>query len=57
MLTIDKRKGEFDGMLKERTFNIVWIDRNKNVGFDLERKPDAVVKYHGEKILIQPITK
>jgi alpha-D-xyloside xylohydrolase len=53
MLTIGKRIGEFDGMLKERVFNIIWIDKNKNIGFDMERKPDAVVKYNGEKILIK----
>ena len=53
MLTIDKRKGGFDGMLKERTFKITWIDKNKNIGLDRPGKPDATVKYHGEKILIK----
>jgi alpha-D-xyloside xylohydrolase len=53
MLTIGKRKGEFDGMLKTRVFKITWIDKNKNIGFEMERKPDAVVKYNGEKILIK----
>ncbi|MDE3144261.1 MAG: DUF4968 domain-containing protein [Bacteroidota bacterium] len=53
MLTIAKRKGEFDGMLKERTFKIIWIDKNKNIGFDMDRTPDVAVKYNGDKIFIQ----
>ncbi|MBX9733962.1 MAG: DUF5110 domain-containing protein, partial [Chitinophagaceae bacterium] len=52
-LTIGQRKGEFDGMLKERTFKIIWIDKNKNIGFDMERTPDVVVKYSGNKISVQ----
>ena len=52
-LTIDKRTGEFDGMLKARVFKITWINKNKNIGFDMGRKTDAVIKYNGEKILIK----
>ncbi len=51
-LTIDNRKGEFAGMLKERIFNIIWIDKNKKPGLDWEKRPDAIVKYNGERILI-----
>ena len=53
VLTIDKRKGGFDGMLKKRVFKIIWIDKNKNIGLDTERRPGAIVKYNGEKILIK----
>ncbi len=53
MVTIHKRKGQFDGMLKERVFNIIWIDKNKNIGYDNQGKPDAVIKYYGERILIK----
>ncbi len=52
-LTIDKRKGGFDGMLNGRTLKITWIDKNKNIGLDKKSKPDATVKYNGEKILIK----
>ena len=51
-LTIEQRIGEFDGMLKERVFQIVWIDKDKNIGFNMERKPDLVIKYKGDKIII-----
>jgi alpha-D-xyloside xylohydrolase len=53
MLTIGKRKGEFEGMLKNRVFKITWIDKNENIGLDVRSKPDAMVKYNGEKILIK----
>ncbi|MDE3182272.1 MAG: DUF5110 domain-containing protein [Bacteroidota bacterium] len=52
-LVIDKRKGAFDGMLKDRVFKIIWIDKNKNIGLDTQSKTDALVKYYGEKILIK----
>ncbi|MGN6247191.1 MAG: TIM-barrel domain-containing protein [Ginsengibacter sp.] len=53
MLTIGKRKGEFEGMLKNRVFKITWINKNENIGLDVRSKPDAMVKYNGEKILIK----
>jgi alpha-D-xyloside xylohydrolase len=52
-LTIDKRMGEFDGMIKERIFQIVWVDKNNTTGFNNDRKPDALIKYKGDKVLIQ----
>lgn len=52
-LTIDNIKGGFDGMLKERTFRIIWVSKNQNIGFDIDRTPDAVVKYTGNKISVQ----
>ena len=52
-LTIGKRKGAFDGMLKDRIFNIIWIGKNKAGGLDTTHKPDVTVKYNGEKILIK----
>ena len=52
-LIIETRKGEFEGMLKNRVFNIIWIDKYKNTGFDVDRKPDRVVPYNGKRISIQ----
>jgi alpha-D-xyloside xylohydrolase len=51
-LTIDERKGEFDGMLKSRTFKIVWITRDRPVPFDPDVTPHATVKYNGGKIVV-----
>ncbi len=51
-LEIGKRTGEFRGMLKERTFNVVWVSENHGVGIPANEKPDAVVHYHGEAVTI-----
>ncbi|MGE5498881.1 MAG: TIM-barrel domain-containing protein, partial [Syntrophothermus sp.] len=52
-LTIGSRQGEFPGMLKNRTFEIVWIGHNKPAGIDAGNKPDASVKYEGGTITIK----
>ena len=53
ILTIEKRKGSFEGMLKERIFRIVWIDKNKNIGYDdMGKNADFIVKYDGNKISV-----
>ena len=49
-LEIGKRTGEFPGMLKERTFNIVWISENHGAGISSTEKPDAVVHYNGKAV-------
>jgi alpha-D-xyloside xylohydrolase len=51
-LTIGKRKGEFPGMLKSRTFEIVWITEDKPRALDFKIKADKVVTYTGEEISI-----
>ena len=49
-LTIGARKGEFQGMLKERTFNVVWVASNHGTGIDSTGQPDVVIKYKGDEI-------
>ena len=46
-LTLGDRKGEFPGMLQERTFNIVKVSKDRPQGFDLKVK-GTVVKYDGK---------
>ena len=46
-LTIEKRSGEFTGMLKARTFEIIWVSKKKASGLDFLAKPDTVIKYDG----------
>jgi alpha-D-xyloside xylohydrolase len=48
-LTISDRKGDFSGMQKERTFNIVIVKENQGNGIDVCPKPDKTVKYDGKK--------
>ncbi|AUS04355.1 TIM-barrel domain-containing protein [Pseudotamlana carrageenivorans] len=46
VLTIGNRQGEFKGMLKERTFNIVFVDQKNPKPFDFESE-GLTVTYDG----------
>ncbi len=52
-LTIGKRQGSFPGMLKERTFRIVWVGTGHGTGVKTEENIDTIVKYNGKEIIIQ----
>lgn len=52
-ITIGDRKGEFPGMLKERTFNIVLVSQDHGTGVDSTQRVDRVVKYDGRGIEIK----
>ncbi len=51
-LTIGGREGNFAGMLRERTFEIVLVGRNHGGGVVTER-PDRTVRYTGNKTAIR----
>ena len=51
-VTINERKGEFSGMLKTRTFNIVLISKEKPVAFDPASANGKTVIYSGNKIVV-----
>ena len=51
-LTISDRKGDFPGMLKERTINVVLVGPNHGTGVDICPRPDKTVKYNGRKMEI-----
>jgi len=51
-LTIGAREGAFPEMLKERTFLIKWISKDKPAGFNPDQKADVTVKYVGQKLVI-----
>ena len=52
-LTIGKREGSFDGMLTNRTFNVVWINKNSNRALDFDKKWDATVQYSGNAVSVR----
>ena len=52
VLTLGNRQGEFPGMLKERTFNVVVVNKEKAQPFDLNAK-GQVVKYNGTKQVVK----
>ncbi len=51
-LTIGKRSGEFPGMPKTRTFEIIRISKDQPSGLDFQKQADAVVTYHGTPQII-----
>jgi len=51
-LVIGKRVGKFTGMLKQRTFYIVWVSSNHGIGSSSTEKPDAVIHYSGGAVKI-----
>jgi alpha-D-xyloside xylohydrolase len=52
-LTIGNRQGDFPGMLKERTFEITWVSREKPAGLDLDSKPSQSIRYDGSELVIK----
>lgn len=51
-LTIDEREGEFPGMLQERTFKVVVVNKENPRPFDLKAEGQTV-KYDGARIVMK----
>ncbi len=49
-LIIGERKGEFSGMIKERTFNIYIVSEEKARATDPDSRPDITVTYDGSPL-------
>lgn len=47
-LTIGNRQGSFEGMLAERTFNVIFVTPEKPGKLKLDGRPDLSIKYNGE---------
>lgn len=52
-LIIGERKGSFPGMLQNRAFNIVLVNRNNGTGLGMASKFNKVVKYTGKAISVK----
>ncbi|MBN2613341.1 MAG: DUF4968 domain-containing protein [Bacteroidales bacterium] len=52
-LTIDHRKGEFNGMLKQRAFNILIVNKENGKGIGQTLKIDKQVKYIGNQMTVK----
>ncbi len=50
-LTINDRKGEFPGMLKNRKFEIVLVEENSGVGIEIPKTPKTI-EYSGKKLIV-----
>lgn len=53
MLTIGARKGDFDGMLKQRRFNVVFVKKQNARPLNLDNPTGKLVKYSGKEIRIK----
>jgi alpha-D-xyloside xylohydrolase len=49
-LSIGDRKGSFKGMVTNRTFQVIVVDRSHPSGLNFEKKPDKTVRYSGKKL-------
>jgi len=54
VLTIGDRRGQFPGMLAQRTFQIVFVGEDHGRGIEPEKSPDKVVPYSGKQITVTP---
>jgi alpha-D-xyloside xylohydrolase len=52
-LTIGARKGDFPGMLKDRTFHVIVVKEKHGNGIATTEKPDQVVKYSGSEVKVK----
>jgi alpha-D-xyloside xylohydrolase len=52
-LTIDNRKGSFNGMLQKRIFRINIISSHRAKPSDVETSPDKEISYEGKKITLR----
>jgi alpha-D-xyloside xylohydrolase len=53
-LTIGDRKGQFPGMLKQRTFRVVFVHKDHGLGVAASDEADKVVAYSGTKLEVRP---
>jgi alpha-D-xyloside xylohydrolase len=53
ILIIGERKGEFPGVLENRTFHVIWISKDKPVGYVPEGRPSSTIKYSGEETTVK----
>jgi alpha-D-xyloside xylohydrolase len=52
-LTIGARKGEFKGMMKNRTFRIVFVSESKPVKLNPDCAPDQIIKFDGTEVSVR----
>ncbi len=50
VVTIGKRQGSFEGMVKDRTFKVVFVRKEKAVGYSEGVAADTEAKYSGEAV-------
>ncbi|HLZ53383.1 MAG TPA: glycoside hydrolase family 31 protein, partial [Verrucomicrobiae bacterium] len=52
-LTIGRRTGKFPGLLKKRTFRVVFVSPNHGAGMAAEENVDTIVRYTGKQVIVR----
>lgn len=52
-VTFGKRKGQFNGMLKQRKFNVVFVSKDSPKALDLENPEGMMVEYNGKPVSVK----
>ncbi|MBL3655603.1 TIM-barrel domain-containing protein [Fulvivirga sediminis] len=52
-LTIGTRNGSFDGMLQERTFHIIAIDKSNAKELNFDQQPQQTIQYTGAEVKVK----
>ena len=52
-ITFGKRSGQFDGMLKQRRFNVVYVTKDQPRPLNMENPEGAMVSYNGKAISVR----
>jgi len=52
-LKISEREGDFPGMLKSRTFNIIFINKDNPVPYNPLVTPDSIISYSGKGVTVK----
>ncbi len=52
-VTIGQRKGSFNGMLKQRRFNIVLVTKEEGKSLNLDNPEGTLVTYSGKSISVK----
>jgi len=53
-LTISDREGQFPGMLKTRSFHVIFVGENHGAGIEPSAPADKIVPYDGHQITVSP---
>ena len=53
LLTISDRKGNFVGMLNNRTIKVVFVSENQGTGINITNKPNQIINYNGLKLILK----
>jgi alpha-D-xyloside xylohydrolase len=52
-LTLEERKGQYPGMIKDRLFKIVIVKEGRGTDMSLVQNPDHIINYDGKKQVIK----